>query len=527
MPDFDSCITTPSNAISLLLSIAIVYYISLGFYRLFLCPVARVPGPFLGKITYCYEFYHDVIRGGQYTFILPELHRKYGPIVRINPHEVHISDPEFYDLLYTGTHKKRDKWSWFTDAFGIPDSTFSAEKHDVHRVRRAALNPYFSKAKVRSLQPQIEHVVNKLLDRFAGFRKTGEPIPMSLAFAALTNDIAMQYAFGRNEKRIEAENFDPSFHDASVAGSVASHLIKQFPWILSTMQSLPDSVVVKLSPDMGSYVKMQSDIRHQINLIQADPHKKNSTSDKAQETIFHQILNSDLPAQEKSMSRLWQDGQVTVLAGTITTAAALSFALYHILDQPTITRKLKEELGTVMKDKDAFPPSTALEQLPYFTGCIKEALRLSNGVSHRLQRISPNEPIIFEDKSTRKQMVIPPGTPMSMTGYLIHMDPALFENPKEFNPQRWLDNPRLDRYLVAFSRGTRQCLGMNLGYAELYLTLAGIFRRYGTKDVRFPEDEGYIELFETDHRDVEIAADFVIPLAYKGSKGVRVVVHDF
>ena len=224
-----------------------------------------------------YEFYYDVIHRGQYTFEIPRLHEKYGPVIRINPHEVHISDPDFYDTLYAGPAKKRDKWSWFTDSFGIPDSTFSAVKHDVHRVRRAALDPYFSKAKVRSLQPQIEDVVAKLLARFAEFRKTGEPMTVSLAFAAVTNgmettlkyeevdallmlveqDIAMLYAFGRNENRIQAHDFDPSFHDASVAGSTMSHFLKQFPWVLSIMQSLPDSVAVRMNPDMGSYVKMQ------------------------------------------------------------------------------------------------------------------------------------------------------------------------------------------------------------------------------------------------------------------------------
>lgn len=136
-----------------------------------------------------YEFYYDVVLKGQYTFKIKELHRQYGPIIRINPQEVHIADPDFYDMIYAGSSQKRDKWSWFVNQFGIPDATFATVGHDLHRLRRSALNPFFSKAKVRSLQPLIEDVARNLLDRFEEFRLMDQPLTISLGFAALTNGI--------------------------------------------------------------------------------------------------------------------------------------------------------------------------------------------------------------------------------------------------------------------------------------------------------------------------------------------------
>jgi cytochrome P450 len=109
-----------------------------------------------------------------------------------------------------------------------------------------------------------------------------------------------------------------------------------------------------------------------------------------------------------------------------------------------------------------------------------------------------------------------------MTSYLIHHDEAIFPKPYEFNPQRWLDNPRLDKYMVSFSKGTRQCVGINLAYAELYTTLACIFRRYGGPESEGPD--GKFELFETTIEDVEMASDMFIPFVKKGSKGIRVFV---
>jgi cytochrome P450 len=134
-----------------------------------------------------YEFYYDVWLKGHYTFKIKELHKKYGPIVRINPEEVHIADPDFYDVIYAGSSQKRDKWDWFCNQYGIPESTFATVEHDQHRVRRGALNPFFSKAKVRSLQPLIQGVASNLLSRLEEFQVSGEPMTISLAFAALTN----------------------------------------------------------------------------------------------------------------------------------------------------------------------------------------------------------------------------------------------------------------------------------------------------------------------------------------------------
>lgn len=44
----------------------------------------------------------------------------------------------------------------------------------------------------------------------------------------------------------------------------------------------------------------------------------------------------------------------------------------------------------------------------------------------------------------------------------MHMDPDVYPEPQKFIPDRWLGdyNPKMNRNLVAFSRGSRNCLGM-------------------------------------------------------------------
>lgn len=68
---------SPSIMLLILFSFGI-YYISVGFYRLYLSPLAKFPGPRLAALTYWYEFYHNVLRRGQYTFEIAKMHEKYG-----------------------------------------------------------------------------------------------------------------------------------------------------------------------------------------------------------------------------------------------------------------------------------------------------------------------------------------------------------------------------------------------------------------------------------------------------------------
>jgi cytochrome P450 len=155
-------------------------------YRLYLCPVAAIPGPRLAALTYWYEFYHDIIHRGQYLWRVGEMHEKYGPIVRVNPHEIHINDPEFYDKLYAN-NKPANKWEWQAQQFGVPLSLISTVDHETHRMRRGVLNHFFSMQRVRELQPLIQERADVLIQRVMEPQGTGKFIQWEHACAALAN----------------------------------------------------------------------------------------------------------------------------------------------------------------------------------------------------------------------------------------------------------------------------------------------------------------------------------------------------
>lgn len=226
-------------------------------------------------------------------------------------------------------------------------------------------------------------------------------------------------------------------------------------------------------------------------------------------TVFHELLQTDqLPEQEKNLQHLVDEGQTIVQAGQVTTTHMLYNTAFHVLNNPSILSKLKEELFEAMPGGKLAPLQT-LERLPYLSAVVSEGLRTSYGTFHRLHRISPDEALVYKD------WVIPPGTPLSTIPMFLHDNEKVFPEPKTFKPERWL-NPgqreHLEKYLVSFSRGTRGCLGQHLAQAEIYLVLAAIFRNFD------------MELYHTSIEDIETQHDYFNPQPRTESKFLRVII---
>jgi cytochrome P450 len=133
-----------------------------------------------------------------------------------------------------------------------------------------------------------------------------------------------------------------------------------------------------------------------------DNMSSHSPSTKRVPTIFHDILTSSLPAREKTLDRLWQEGQTFVAAGTETTAWALTVITFYLLQDPAALSRLQKELVAAKANS-----STELEKLPYLSAVIQEGLRLSYGVCSRLPRIAPDATLVFVDGESGKAWQIP------------------------------------------------------------------------------------------------------------------------
>ncbi|KAL2069918.1 hypothetical protein VTL71DRAFT_14597 [Oculimacula yallundae] len=509
-PDRKALILPVAGIIGLLW---IIYGIWLAVYRLYLSPIAKFPGPKLAALTSWYEIYFDIVKkgGGQFPFEIKRMHEKYGPIVRINPLELHVDDPEFYDTIYA-TNKPYDKMEHFQYRFNVPLATFSTSDSDEHRIRRAAISPFFSKGRVRGQNAQIQGLADRISHRLSTeYSGKGKVLDIADMWGCFTADAIMDIVFARPKHFSQYPDFKSPFTAAIRNMSVWSHATLHFGWILTIMNHIPNSVAKILFPPFKPILEFQEEMNREVADVLLG--RNNEAKNAAQPTVFHDILSSKLPQHELRAARLNDEALGLVGAGTETTSWSLTIGTFHILNNPRVTELLKLELRNAMPDANKSLSWTELEQLPYLDAVIKEVLRIAFGGVERLPRINR------QGTWNYGQWTIPPGTPVGMDQYHQHMNTTVFPEPDLFKPERWLGNPRgpdgvkpLTNYLTTFAKGSRMCTGLNLAYAEIFIGIATLFRRHE------------FTLFETSERDVEFFAENLKACPWPGSKGVRVLV---
>jgi len=107
--------------------------------------------------------------------------------------------------------------------------------------------------------------------------------------------------------------------------------------------------------------------------------------------------------------------------------------------------------------------------LPYTTMIVNEALRMYPPVWFITRRAV--------SEATLAGYPIPAGSSILFSPYALHRDPAVFEDPASFTPERWrVENlQKLPRNaVISFSGGTRKCLGDVLANHELTIAIASI-----------------------------------------------------
>ncbi|KAL1624336.1 hypothetical protein SLS56_007875 [Neofusicoccum ribis] len=257
-----------SLAISAVLLLALVQAWRV-VYRLLFHPLASVPGTKLAAATTLWQFYWDAVRGGKMVFRLEEMHQKYGPIIRIGPNEVHISDPAYWDVLYNSTNKldKHGPFYCFDGSFNAtggasytsPPSAaaltvkVTTVQHEVHRKRRGAMNKFLSAANVSKLEPQVQVFLKKMLDRFDEIGRAGEPCDCFNAFRSLTMDVISIFTERNPRNNLDEPDFAREMH-RNLRTAASSISWQRFVPIMTLMDVVPLSVWMFIDPEIAKLI---------------------------------------------------------------------------------------------------------------------------------------------------------------------------------------------------------------------------------------------------------------------------------
>ncbi|MFD5329091.1 cytochrome P450 [Streptomyces sp. NPDC127092] len=162
---------------------------------------------------------------------------------------------------------------------------------------------------------------------------------------------------------------------------------------------------------------------------------------------------------------------VFLLAGHETTATSLGFALHLLARHPEQQRLAHEELDRVLAGRT--PGAADLDELPYLTRVLKEAMRLF-----------PAAPAIGRRAVEAVEIgghLIPAGADVIVSPWVTHRHPRYWDDPERFDPDRFLPEREAGRPRYAyfpFGGGPRACIGQHFSMLESVIALAMILQAY-------------------------------------------------
>ncbi|KAL6714746.1 hypothetical protein ACLMJK_008171 [Lecanora helva] len=350
-------------------SLTLLYTLYGIYYRLYLSPLSKYPGPKLAALTSWYEFYFDIVQYGRFPWEVQRLHDIYGPVIRISPTEIHVRDPDFFNELMTTSSRPRDKTEFLAGLLG-QKSIFGTVPHELHRLRRSALDSYYSKKSVTAVEPLVQGKVDELCDRLSEYVGTQDVVSLNAAFTALALDVVSEHAFGRTYGLLKKPGFDPEWYLMLYKTMEMFPLARCLLWLPAIVKRIPPKMRNWLNKELAFSWNLEAEIRSNVNEVKRN-YGAGQTKKSLHKSVFEELLDSDLPPEEKTVDRLSDEGFIIIIAGGDVSAQNLAMLSYELLTHPEILKTLKNELHQARAGSNARLTWQELEQLPFLVGLKK------------------------------------------------------------------------------------------------------------------------------------------------------------
>ncbi|KIW87106.1 uncharacterized protein Z519_12217 [Cladophialophora bantiana CBS 173.52] len=422
-------------------------------------PLRKVPGPFLAKLTSKWLEYKD--HSGVRTATLHEMHKKYGPVVRIAPNEVLFSNPAVIKKIYgfNSSYMKTAFYSGFEEP-GRP-VLFTLRDKMIHRDRRKLMAHAFTQSTISAAEPLVAEQVRKFIGRVT--RQNGAALNVYAWFRSLTLDVVSSLFLGEAIGALDQDKPHEYMNNIDAYFQLAG-LKWQLPWLLPLTWWIP----------LSSWQHFQGAQRRVYNYGRAafKEYIERYGRDSGRDDPLKKIIHGDKDLPPLSDEQICCEVGSVLVAGTDTTATVLTYTAWELAVNSGIQSQLREELKTVKMNPgpSGVPRYSEIESLPLLDGIVLEGLRLHGPAVASLPRQVPAGGDMIDG------YFIPGETTVSMQAYTVHHNENIFPDADTFKPGRWADGgtQQMRDASLQWSKGSRMCPGLHLATMELKMVLASL-----------------------------------------------------
>ena len=196
--------------------------------------------------------------------------------------------------------------------------------------------------------------------------------------------------------------------------------------------------------------------------LYAEMARRRETPNADQDDVLSLLLEARHEDGEPMSDREIRDQLLTMLvAGHETTATALAWAFERLLRHPAAVDRLRADIET--------------GDHSYLDAAIKESLRLRPVVPIAARKLTA--PLTVGGREYE------PGTVLMPCIFLLHRNPAVYDAPDEFRPERFLDNQPGTYSWIPFGGGVRRCLGASFALLEMRIVIEAVLRNLDLRPV--------------------------------------------
>jgi cytochrome P450 family 110 len=368
---------------------------------------------------------------------------------------IFFSHPDAIAEIFAQAHNFDSGITEVSTRFAVGDTSSLMIDGEPHRKRRQLLMPLFHGERMRTYADIIRQITHRFSDQW----RSGQPIEMFKEMTNITLDVILATVFGVSEgERCDQikQALEPFMNSATTPLSYA----------LSTI--LPSGVDVSNIPTTKIFLKQRQKVDDLLYAEIAERRRAVEQGGSLGEDILTMlIIAKDEEGHSLSDEELRDELMTMLLAGHDSSAATLSWALYHIHTTPGVQEKLLHEVDSLGNDADA----TTIFKLPYLSAVCSESLRLRSA-----------GPTVM-GRRARKTMTImgytiPEGTLLAPCNYLTHHRADLYPQPRQFRPERFIERQYSPSEFYPFGGADRRCIGGAFAMFEMKLVLATILRKY-------------------------------------------------